>query len=394
MKTTSNLLETLKEKAENKKNISDMDSLCQEAADNINDLYKDSKFYSLPISIINSVIQKVDFSEISDSIPVLKEIIVNTTKNHPNDSALLLHSIKIHYSLLFENCVSLLGSFSTCYLCTKLASLYSEQTHSVDIDYDYELLTKEKEIQKLKNILQINNIKYFPPITKVPEDFEQNIHEAAKQGKLYSVQYLLEQNLAKIESLDDHECTPLHCACNNGHLDIVQYLIGQKGANKEAKDSNGYKPLHCACINGYLDIVEYLVKKQDVDRDSLSKFDYAPIHYACMRGQIEIVKFLCQKDVCLKYIYSNPKGKKTILQCAAWQGNIDIVKFLVESGANVNGRGENKSTPLMEAATYGHKDVIIYLLKHGANKAYRDIYGYTAYDYAQNDQIKNLLLVP
>ena len=389
MKTT--LIQTLKEKAESGKNNETTDSLCDKAADDINKLYKEPSFYSLPISIILNIIKKVNFSDISDTFNVLKEIISNTTKTYPKESALLLHYIKIHHSMHFDNYIGLIGSFSTCYLCSKLANLYAEQDRSVDVDYDYELTTKDNEIKLLKNMLQYNDIKYFAPVMNQPNDFERNIHEAAKQGKLDSVQYLIEQNLVSIESQDDRECTPLHYACSSGHLDIVQYLIGQKGANKEAKDSNGYKPLHCACINDHLDVVEYLVKKQNVDRDCLSKFDYTPIHYACMRGHIDIVKFLCQQDICMKYIYSNPKGKKTILQCAAWQGHLDIVKFLVQNGANVNARGSTKSTALMDASMNGNVDVIKYLLNHDASQTYRDLYGYTAADYAANDQIKKLL---
>jgi len=58
---------------------------------------------------------------------------------------------------------------------------------------------------------------------------------------------------------------------------------------------------------------------------------------------------------------------------ACFIGNINIVKYLVEHGANVNSIGKechdyNKKSPLMEACSYNHLNIVKYLVEHGAMK--------------------------
>ena len=46
------------------------------------------------------------------------------------------------------------------------------------------------------------------------------------------------------------------------------------------------------------------------------------------------------------------KNKKafTPIHMAAWQGNVKIIKFLLDKGANVSTRNANNNTPLQSAA--------------------------------------------
>jgi ankyrin repeat protein len=56
------------------------------------------------------------------------------------------------------------------------------------------------------------------------------------------------------------------------------------------------------------------------------------------------------------------------LLCVASQnGNLSIVKLLVDSGASVNAADEDGSTPLLRAAGYRHYDVVAFLTEMGAD---------------------------
>ena len=61
----------------------------------------------------------------------------------------------------------------------------------MDIDTDYLIEQKEKEIEKLKQ--ELTKRGWFEPIIKKPVIFEPDIFIAAKEGKLSSVQYLIEK---------------------------------------------------------------------------------------------------------------------------------------------------------------------------------------------------------
>jgi len=52
---------------------------------------------------------------------------------------------------------------------------------------------------------------------------------------------------------------------------------------------------------------------------------------------------------------------------AAQKGYLDIVKFLVENGANINHQFENGYTPLHVAICEDHSSVAEYLIKNGAD---------------------------
>jgi ankyrin repeat protein len=74
---------------------------------------------------------------------------------------------------------------------------------------------------------------------------------------------------------------------------------------------------------------------------------------------------------------------------AASFGNLDIVKFLVEHGANVNAAatvaGFTGYTALIYASERGQVNVVKYLIKHGANINAKKKNGDTALSLAENN---------
>jgi len=50
-------------------------------------------------------------------------------------------------------------------------------------------------------------------------------------------------------------------------------------------------------------------------------------------------------------------------------GQIDIVRTLVENGADVNVQSQNGFTPLYMAAQENHDAVVTFLLQNGANQS-------------------------
>ena len=46
------------------------------------------------------------------------------------------------------------------------------------------------------------------------------------------------------------------------------------------------------------------------------------------------------------------------LHLAAWSGNVEVARLLVETGAHINAGSDNGDTPLILACQHGNSDVV------------------------------------
>jgi uncharacterized protein len=89
---------------------------------------------------------------------------------------------------------------------------------------------------------------------------------------------------------------------------------------------------------------------------------------------------------------NSPYGKSTPLCIAIQKGEIDLVKKLIEYGADVNEKSSGM-TPLMVAARYNKVEIIRFLLAHGADTKTKDEKGFTALRYAELSLANDAALV-
>jgi cytohesin len=92
---------------------------------------------------------------------------------------------------------------------------------------------------------------------------------------------------------------------------------------------------------------------------------------AAYRGHIEIVRALIDAGADVNKVRDNGM---TPLFAAAYKGHGDIVRALIDAGADVNKARDDGATPLFAAAQQGHVEIVRALIDAGAdvNKA-RDV---------------------
>src|SRR5690242_11858285 len=86
---------------------------------------------------------------------------------------------------------------------------------------------------------------------------------------------------------------------------------------------------------------------------------------ACKSGNLQKVKDCISQGIDINITHkewddiNKVEAERTPLQYAASAGNLEIARFLIENGANVNrGRVDNGATPLYAAVSQGHLEVI------------------------------------
>lgn len=121
------------------------------------------------------------------------------------------------------------------------------------------------------------------------------------------------------------------------------------------------------------------------------------LFWACREGNLELVQNLIENLGCLKYINAlNGQYYKTPLFSCCFFGNLKMVKYLLQKGANPNIGNEKPGiwTPLTIATKLQHVEIVGELLKYGAKDNKKNRWGETGLDIAKfqkNQQLINLL---
>jgi ankyrin repeat protein len=173
---------------------------------------------------------------------------------------------------------------------------------------------------------------------------------AVRDGHLPTVQALLFHG-ANINLADDEGWTALMFAARSGHLAIAQALLGAPGIKINTQKSDGASALYLAVLNGHYDLVKALIKK-GADVNVADNEYWTPLLAATSNGHLTTAQALL--DAPGIDINATDHRERTALYLAALNDSYDIVKVLIDKGANVNITADDGWTPLMVAAEKGH----------------------------------------
>lgn len=191
------------------------------------------------------------------------------------------------------------------------------------------------------------------------------LHAAATNANETCTRILLQAgaNPNIVAGSKGHNKTPLHVAAENGHLSTVE-LLTEFQANLLAKDINGLTALDLAEKSDHPQVMETLRKAADEQEQKRQEL-YLALWDSCSKGEIsqtkQIIRELGREAELV--INSAPNGCSTLLFKACEEGQKDMVKFLLEKGADGRIHPVTKYSPLYIACYYGRKDIVEILLK-------------------------------
>lgn len=204
--------------------------------------------------------------------------------------------------------------------------------------------------------------------------------QAAQRGDVAKVRQLLAADTTLVNAKGAHNKTPLHWAAEKNNSELAELLVSS-GADIDAEVTWGMTPLQwapqlnmwCAAGLGMLDAVE--------------SFWDSPNTLKPGAGQTRARNLTPQSGKSGqpgdpdsgngKWGKAPPPESYAELvsdafYIAARNGHVDVARFLLEKGADVNCRGFFGAPGLHWAAINGHKPMVEFLIGHGADPTLRD----------------------
>jgi ankyrin repeat protein len=237
---------------------------------------------------------------------------------------------------------------------------YMEQYAEIELD------DPEKLIKNRKFSLNFDEFKVFVDkcvnLECTSEYNRRLIHIICELGDINMLLYLASKNV-ELDCADKFNNRPLHSACNGNNPEMVKYLVS-KGVNLNSIDDLGRRPTHITCSKGC--------------RNSMIVFDnpYAvvtsPLHSDdvcndCDKS-LEIVKCLVENGADFN---CGDIFERTPMHYACIRGNhaLQLVKYLEAKGADTNRVARFRQHTIQLACSHGDNglEIVKHLVSNGAD---------------------------
>lgn len=189
------------------------------------------------------------------------------------------------------------------------------------------------------------------------------LHEAVAGGHIHVVKYLLEKG-ADIQAITtytrqgrEYHQSVLHLATS---LEMFR-LLTEYGADINALEDFAYPTLHVAAKLGHNDIVNYLLNQGVNINLRTNHYRFSALTCAIRREQDATVKHLIERGCSVDYCDS------CLSTLSAGKGFIAVFELLLNRGISVDTMDKNGKTPLIAAAEAGQADMVEFLLDRGAS---------------------------
>jgi ankyrin repeat protein len=206
----------------------------------------------------------------------------------------------------------------------------------------------------------------------------ESVAAAIRQRDLAKARAMLEASPELLHAGDERSNQPIHWAVMTRQLDVINDLL-QRGADINARRCDGARPIHLTNgdyhYRGWRDVPEDVTTTPDeVFRHLVSRGATVDLGMAAATGDLARARELLDQQPSLVNQVSDYGsyyiGCRAPLKNAAARGHLEVVKLLLERGADPNLPEEGiapRGHALYSAAANGHFEIAKLLLEHGAH---------------------------
>jgi uncharacterized protein len=210
---------------------------------------------------------------------------------------------------------------------------------------------------------------------------------AIKGGDAAAVERLLERDRTLMDARDEKGLSPLLVALYYGEPDIATAILARRPKLTVFE----------AAAAGDTARVREIVGRDRAQANAVAPDGFSPLGLAAFFKRREVVRYLLDAGADLRL--ASRQGGFTPLHSAvatdAGAVDIEIVRLLLDKGADPNAKGQSGSTPLHTVGFTGDRASLELLLKHRADPEIKNNDGKTPADLARergHQEISDLLV--
>ncbi|MDR1382777.1 MAG: ankyrin repeat domain-containing protein [Planctomycetaceae bacterium] len=287
-----------------------------------------------------------------NKIPILVAVALNNTE------AVLYLAVNGTKDEVLDSCVELPARL-------KNATDYQEKAEERAAEfelYKVRINNAKRKAQANRKDYVLNTIKKLDMDKFVTQkEFAQKVTEILERGF----------SGGEIKTLDYDSCFIVL----KGNKSVTQAFEGYQLYLKDVENKSNVNKI---ALDEMKKLIENFIKIKTEERETninnfvkeiINSDDATLLVLMSANGQLSIVKNLVEKGVDV-----NTKGKngEQPLVAAARSGNLEIVKYLVEKGADINVKNNDGFFPLLLAVIKGDLDIVKYLVEKGAGINVKD----------------------
>ena len=219
---------------------------------------------------------------------------------------------------------------------------------------------------------------------------EASFHGAVKKKDLAAVNAFLAAGMNPNVKEPISQAAPLIASSARGDIEIVRTLLNAS-ADVNARDRGGYTPVLRALEKSNLEIADLLLARPEIELNAQGASGVTVLMQYVGLNNEDMVRKVLDRGANVELQDSDGD---TALHRAAQSGNVKILELLLAKGAKPDVKNKVGGTPLMWAAVFGHHEAARTLLEKGADRSLKDNQGRTASDWAienKRDDVAQLL---